>query len=164
MMIRHTGTDETGEIVVTEWLFEPGELASAEAEEIELVGGVSWETYGEFQALLAKRQRKAIRAAYWICLRRTDPMLQFDDVSVKVSEVTWRYDDAYLSRAWESFVIDPERNTDQAARYEFYALLVEAGWTGTPDVSVDADPKATPSDSADAPTATEHDAKSTGGQ
>lgn len=163
MMIRHTTTDEAGELVLTEWLFEPADLPSSEAEDIELVGGPSWETYQEFQGLLAKRHRRAIRAAYWICLRRTDSALRFEDVTFKISEVSWRYDDAYLARAWESFVIDPARNTDQGARNAFYALLVEAGWTGTPDVSVDADPKETPNDSADEPTATENDALNTAG-
>lgn len=138
----------------TEYPLRPARLSSEEAELIEPLGNGEWETYDEWWAKLDKRHRRAMRVGLWVCLRRTDPGIQLEDVQPTVGQLTWRYDDEYLALLWERFVEDPEQNTSQEARNGYLLMLKQAGWKGNPDAAVVADPLGTPPDSPDGQTPT----------
>lgn len=144
MLIIHF-PDPTGE--PNEYLLKPETLDSQSAEDIEGIGGDAWETYNEWWKLLDKRHRRAMRAGLWVCLRRADPGIRFEDVQPAVNQLTWRYDDEYLSLLWDRFVQDPQQNTSGEERTAYLRMLKEAGWKGDPRTDVDADPLETRSDS-----------------
>jgi hypothetical protein len=161
MLIVHFPDPDSTDAV--EYTLKPESLPSDEAEMIEGAGDGAWETYHEWWALLDKRHRKAMRAGLWVCLRRTDPTLRMEDVQPTVGQLTWRYDDEYLSLLWSRFIEDPEQNTDQETRDAYLLMLKNAGWKGKPDARVVADPLETPNGSPEKPTPTDPGESSTGG-
>ncbi len=68
-----------------EFPFDPFQLLSVEAEAIEELG--PWDTYSDWGQKLLVGHRRAIRALLWLMLRRTQPALEFEDVSVLVDEL-----------------------------------------------------------------------------
>lgn len=107
------------------FVFRPAELRSVEAEALEEVGGGVWDNFDEFGRLFLAGNRRALRAALWLCRRRTEPGLSFEGLDVGVYDVRVGYDDDELARI------------DAATR----ALEDEAGTDGE---AGSGDPKAEP--------------------
>ena len=80
-----TYTPQEGE--VRTWEFTPQLLMTPEAEAIESVGGTLWEDFDTFGQLFNKGNRRAYRAALWVLLRREDPSLRFETLSVGAMDI-----------------------------------------------------------------------------
>lgn len=132
----------------------PGKLQSLEAEAIEDVGAAVWENFDGWEAKFRRGNKRAERAGLWICLRRTQPDLQFHDVSYATAELTVTYDDDE-KRAMRANV-RASTDLDDAAKQNLLDII------GEPAGGEDLTPLE-PSGSPPAETATEPAEPSTGG-
>lgn len=96
-----------------EWTFSPLDLESHESEAIELVGGPWWETYDQFGRLFMKGSTRAHRAMVWVMLRREDPRLQFDEVSIRAGSVSCDFDPLELSAIRAGVEANPDLDVDE---------------------------------------------------
>lgn len=74
-----------------EYPFDPFRLRSADAEDIEELG--PWNSYAEWGQKLLVGHRRAARALFWVMQRKTNPDLEFEDVSVLVDELRLHFPD-----------------------------------------------------------------------
>lgn len=93
--------------------FEPTKLLSAEAEAIEDIRGAKWETFEEFGQLFLKGNAKAHRAALWICMRRENPALRFEELAYEVGDLRITFSDDEASRFIASIQENPDLDEDQ---------------------------------------------------
>lgn len=84
-----------------EFIFRPLEINELDAEDIEDVGGNTWDNYDEFGSAFFGGKWKAIRAALWVCMRATNPDLGFDQVKFKINEVDIFLEDEERARIKE---------------------------------------------------------------
>ena len=106
-----------------EFQWNPGKLLSPEAEAIEDVGGRTWDSFQEFGAKFMKNNIKALRAALWIMLKRENPRLKFDDVTVAVDEIDFTFDDQEMSKIREALETE---NIDEDQKIELISRLDNA--------------------------------------
>lgn len=71
------------------WPYRASDLPSADAEDIEEVSGVLFDTW---QFDLVKGGAKARHALLWVLLRRDTPGLKFQDVSFNMGELTVEFE------------------------------------------------------------------------
>ena len=69
------------------WEFDADDLDNLEAESIELVGGTQWDAFGQWFYLVTRGNTRAVRALLWMLLRRQDPLLDFNEVRFRTSEI-----------------------------------------------------------------------------
>ena len=103
-----TYTPEDGE--KREWQFEPRRLMSPEAEAIEKV--THW-TFQEFSSKFLAGSMLAYRAVVWIMLKREDPPLRFQDVSICLDDLSIGFDDVEQIRIREALLADPDLDPEQ---------------------------------------------------
>lgn len=103
---------------VQQYEFIPGLLMTPEAEAIEAVGGYSWSTFEQFGQLFFQGGSRAQRAALWIMMKRTNPRLQFDQVSVRANQVSVDYSDRERALILEAMLADPDLDPEQRANLE----------------------------------------------
>lgn len=72
--------------------FQFDDLDSLEAERIEEAGGEQWRTFGEWMGLIDRGGVRAWRAALWILLQRQTPKLAFEELVIKVGDITFEVD------------------------------------------------------------------------
>lgn len=77
-----------------EFEFLPRKLTTADAEAIEMVGGDVWDNFDEFARLFNAGNRRALRAALWSMLRREQPLLRFESLSVGAYDITLDFGEA----------------------------------------------------------------------
>lgn len=112
------------------WQFTPRKLMSAEAEAIEIVGGDLWEDFDTFGRLFNKGNRRALRAALWVLLRREDPGLRFDSLSVGAMDIHCRLGEDELARMRQLLRTTPDMDPEQ--RKYWVDLLGEDPGSGDP--------------------------------
>lgn len=122
-----TYTPEDGE--KREWQFVPRRLMSPEAEAIEKV--TRW-TFQEFSSKFLAGSMLAYRAVVWIMLKREDPPLRFEDVSICLDDVWVSFDDQETSQLREALLADPDLDPEQ--RQNLIGIL------GDDEVEVPKDP------------------------
>lgn len=137
-----------------EFDFKPGDMESPESEAVEAVGGEAWSTFEEWGALFFRGSQKARRAALWVFLRRTDPSLRFNQLSVRANQVDVDYSLTERNRLIEVMLADPTLDNDQRValtRMVAGADVIELDRKATAaGVEVDhGDPKDQPLSSAD---------------
>lgn len=93
-----------------EWRFEPRKLMSPEAEAIEKV--TRW-TFQEFSSKFLAGSMLAYRAVVWIMLKRENPPLRFDDVSICLDDVWVSFDDQETAQVREALLADPDLDPEQ---------------------------------------------------
>src|SRR5215207_8471842 len=81
--------------------FDTDELLATEAEDVETVGGVQWDTFGQWLQQLNTGGFRAWRAALWIMLRRSNPTLVFSDLNPRVGEIDLDFRDEPAEAAGE---------------------------------------------------------------
>jgi hypothetical protein len=69
------------------WDIDPDDFDNLEAESLEIVGGETWDSYGQWFFLMARGNMRAIRALLWMLLKRTNPDLDFNEVRFRTNEV-----------------------------------------------------------------------------
>jgi|1186.fasta_scaffold26473_2 hypothetical protein len=72
-----------------DWSFQPRELSSLEAEDVEDATGYAFPL---FQSQFYAGRTRARRAVLWVLLRREDPALRFDDVQYGMAELGFHWD------------------------------------------------------------------------
>jgi hypothetical protein len=95
--------------------FEPSRLMTAEAEAIEDLKNVKWESFEEFGQLFLKGNAKAHRAALWICKKRLDPTLKFADLVYPLGALQITFSDEEASKFIRSIRENPDLDEDQKA-------------------------------------------------
>jgi hypothetical protein len=95
-----------------EWQFTPRKLMSPEAEAIEKV--TKW-TFQEFGAKFLAGSMLAYRAVVWIMLKRENPPLRFDDVSICMDDISVGFDDQESAQIREVLLADPDLDPEQRA-------------------------------------------------
>jgi hypothetical protein len=103
------------------FVFTPRKLTTIDAEAIENVGGMIWSDYDTFVRLFNRNNRRALRAALWLCLSREDATLRFDALSVGVYDVVVQFGDDERELARKLLTSGEELDPD--AR-EFYVSLL----------------------------------------
>jgi len=126
------------------WDFAPSRLMSVESEMIEGVGGDAWDSWPEFATKFINGNRRAYRAVLWCFLRRENPRLKFNEVVVRVDELTIEFEADETRRAIE----ENEELTD-AERAELLAELDEAEAASTEAQEAPKDEAPEPSDGSD---------------
>jgi len=122
------------------WQFTPRRLKTLEAEAIEGVGGELWEDFDTFGRLFFKNNRRALRAALWVLMRRDDPNLRFETLSIGAMDITVALGDDEVGRI-RDLLRDHSKDIDPEQREFFINILGE-------DPALNADPKdPLPSDS-----------------
>jgi hypothetical protein len=102
-----------------EFVFNPFELLSIEAELVEELG--PWDSYDEFLLRLRKGNVRAKRALLWIMLKRQNPRLRFPELVVKVNELDLQPDQDEIRAALDSGNLTDEERADALI------LLAEGG-------------------------------------
>lgn len=108
-----------------EWIWKPGEVASAEAESIEEATG--WD-YPEFVNRFLAGSMRAKRALLWSLLRREQPRLQFGQVSFAVQNLYDEFDEEEIARAQAALAEqagNEDDPVDDAARQRVAERLAE---------------------------------------
>jgi len=100
-------------------LFRAGKVRSTEAEAVEDLG--YWSDWDEFVRDFWSDNRRAYRAALWLCLRRTDPDLAFDDLDYPVDALIVDFEDD--ERAALLAAIEADTDGDPAVRSAALARL-----------------------------------------
>ena len=72
---------------VQSWELDPDDMDNLESEQIEIVGGEQWDSYAQWFYLLNRGNTRAVRALLWLLLKRTDPLLDFNEVRFRTSEI-----------------------------------------------------------------------------
>lgn len=108
---------------VQDFEFFPADLETPESELLESVGGDSWKTFEEFGVLFFRGSQRAYRAALWVMLRRTNPVLKFKDVSFRASQVTVGYSDSEREAILQVLLADP--NIDAEERSSLTQIIGE---------------------------------------
>lgn len=93
--------------------FEPMKLLSVEAEAIEDLPGAKWDTFEEFGQMFLKGNSRAHRAALWICKRRLDPALRFQDLSYELGALRITFTDDEAARFIASIRENPDLDEQQ---------------------------------------------------
>jgi hypothetical protein len=167
---------DPGDIEVSpmEYEFSPDALLSAEAELIEDAGGTAWATYDEFRTAFRRSKLRALRAAYWIILRRDDPGLPLSAVTVKPRQLSWEHSETDLLEIRQN-ILDATDITEEQRQSQLQLIDTLLG-PASPPASVqaeeDADPKVPGSNASEPslnepqpdPPASEPSAPSTGGR
>lgn len=96
-----------------EWEFTPRRLLTPEAEAIENVGGSVWDNFDEFARLFNAGNRRALRAALWIMLRREDPKIEFDSLNVGAYDIKVSFGDDEKSVIRDLLVSQPDMDPEQ---------------------------------------------------
>jgi hypothetical protein len=127
------------------FVFTPRKLTTVDAEAIENVGGMVWSDFDTFVRLFNANNRRALRAALWLCLSRDDPSSRFESLSVGVYEISVQFGDD--EREIARRILTSGEDVDPVQR-EFYVSLLG-------DDPGAADPKASPEPSDSQPELTE---------
>ena len=98
--------DDKGEVHDFPW--RPAQFESEDSEALEEVGGRQWETFEEFADKFIRGSQRAYRAAVWLMLRKTNPSLRFQDVSIRPDQVAVVFDDAEQEAIRQVMMSDPE--------------------------------------------------------
>jgi hypothetical protein len=69
------------------WELDPDDLDNLESETVEAVGGTQWDSYAQWFYLVTRGNTRAVRALLWMLLKRTDPLLDFNEVRFRTSDV-----------------------------------------------------------------------------
>jgi hypothetical protein len=96
-----------------EYDFEPSKLMSAEAEAIEDLKGVKWDSFEEFGQLFLKGNSKAHRAALWIMKYRKDRSVRFEDLSYPLEALRITFTGEESRKFIESIRENPDLDEDQ---------------------------------------------------
>ena len=135
-----------------EFTFDPDTVPVTDAEAIEELGGNAWQSYGQFATAYRLGKVRALRVALFVCMRRDNPSLSFDQLdSALAGEIGKSYDTAELL-AMRKVWLESEQPVD-AIRVNIALIdqmLVDRG--ETPPAADDEellDPKADPSPSPD---------------
>jgi hypothetical protein len=159
-----------------EYEFSPDDIPSAEAELIEDAGGNAWATYDDFRRAFTASKLRALRAAYWIILRREQPGLSLSEVSVRPRQLSWRHSEADLLELRQAYLDSTEITEDERqAQIQLIDVLLGPAAPPAEDPSQAgqaADPKApgsngsepSPNEQPPAPPASASSAPSTGGR
>lgn len=108
-----------------EFIFRPGELTNLEAELIEIQGGEIWDSYEEFGRLFMNGNMRAYRAALWVCLRREQPRLKFNDLSFRVDQLNVELEEDERDRIVAAIADDIDIEEEQ--REALLSILAEGG-------------------------------------
>lgn len=103
----------TTEGTVERFSFEPTKLLSVEAEAIEDIKGAKWDSFEEFGQLFLKGNAKAQRAALWICKRRLDPSVKFDDVKFEMGQLRITFTSDEAGRFIDAINNNPDLDVEQ---------------------------------------------------
>jgi len=76
-----------------EFVWEPDDFGSREAELIEEAGGVQWKSFGEWANLIDTGGFRAWRVALWVLLMRQNPTLDLNEVQPSLKEVMFLHSD-----------------------------------------------------------------------
>jgi hypothetical protein len=127
-----------------EYEFNPRKLKSRDSEAIEEVGGASWMTFEQFGMRFMAGSQKAYRAALWICKRRENPRLRFEDLSIGVDEIVVGYSPVEQEQIRQSIADDPDLDPvqkknllsliDTTTNAEANEALAEVGVKPSPDL------------------------------
>src|SRR5215216_265790 len=82
-----------------------------ESEAIEDLG--YWAAFGEWSTAFGVSNRRAIRAALWLMLRRENPAVEFDSLNPLISELDIDYSPDDLARWRQSIEDAPDLSDDQ---------------------------------------------------
>lgn len=139
MLLRYADGDS-----VREFQFNPGKLTSPEAEAIEDVGGDRWDTFDRWGELFMSNNRKALRAALWIMLKRENPALKFNSVVVTADAITWDFDQDEQVKIREAIAnepdIDPEQRAELLRKLSQFPVGKDQGSvSGNSDMSTDSE-------------------------
>jgi hypothetical protein len=132
------------------WEFTPRKIMSVDAEAIEAVGGDLWEDFDTFGRLFNMGNRRALRAALWVMLRRDDPGLRFETLSVGAMDIGIGIGEAERERIRELLTTVDDLDPEQRAYF--------VGMLGEDPRPSDGPKGPSPSDSPDNPTALAPDA------
>jgi hypothetical protein len=101
--VRFVYTPENGES--QSWPYDPMKMLSVELEAIEDRTGMTFMEWGE---ALTNGSVKALHALLWVYLKRSDPTLEWGDVSFTMAEVDIETDEMDAAEADEADAEDPK--------------------------------------------------------